>query len=253
MITDILFNSRSKIIPNAKNFRDEVEIHLPSIFDFLNRFIKTTLGKVSAKSLETQLQKILDNWHKWRVYDEKFINGLKMTLKIPRDFKPQIFKTQNDQISLFDSTFDNLGKAKTVALDITKENYQRLLNESKQNIINAKSLCEATGIKLDDSETDESMILKLNTLEYVKMIEDFTESLDSGLKQKQAKAGSKKSLNLELLKAYELFSHITSTVSDYYVLKKLFRKGNLLQNLPQKMTKSRASLSARRTLKSTVS
>lgn len=139
LLTDILYNSRSKIIPNAKNYRQEIEMYLPEIFHSINIFMKTQIGKVTSKNLEDHLNIILDNWTQWRVYEQSYITGLRLSLKVPRDFNPNIFKLEPGW-TLFDSTFDNLGKAKAIATDIARENFIILNNKNKQGNLNLRSL-----------------------------------------------------------------------------------------------------------------
>jgi len=42
LLTDILYNSGSKIIPNAKNYRNELEKCLPEIFENV-RYVKINI------------------------------------------------------------------------------------------------------------------------------------------------------------------------------------------------------------------
>lgn len=128
LLTDILFNSGSKLIPNAKNYRKELEKYLPEIFESVNDFVKNKVGKISAKNLESQFDAILYNWEQWRIFDQSYIQGLKMTLKVPKNFNAKAFES-NDTLTLFESDFDTNGKAKTVALDIARLNYKRLQKE----------------------------------------------------------------------------------------------------------------------------
>ena len=214
-MTDILFNSGSKIIPNAKNYRNELETWLPEIFEIINEFMKNKAGKITSKNIEGQFETILKNWEKWRVYDQSYLSGLKMSLKIPKNFNPKIFESDQN-ITLFESDFDLNGKARVAALDIAKQNYRRLLQENQDGKLNLKVMWYDNGINLGEGNiTDDQMIQKLNTLEYVKLIDDFTKWQENKLQRQNSETGTpahpqtnKKDLNLELIKMYDLYSHI---------------------------------------------
>lgn len=50
LLSDVLYNSGSKIIPNAKNYRREFEKYLPEIFTNINKFTKNKVGIITAKN-----------------------------------------------------------------------------------------------------------------------------------------------------------------------------------------------------------
>jgi hypothetical protein len=117
--------------------------------------MKNKAGKITSKNIESQFETILKNWEKWRIYDQSYLNGLKMALKIPKNFNPKIFE-EEQLITLFESDLDLSGKAKVAALDIAKQNYIRLLKENQEGKLNLKVMCYDNGINIGDGNiTDE--------------------------------------------------------------------------------------------------
>jgi hypothetical protein len=218
LLTDVLYNCGSKIIPNAKKYREELQDHLPEIFEKINEFMKNT-SKITAISLEKQLDTILKNWENWRVYDHGFINGLKMTLKIPKDFNPKVFE-DDETIIPFNSDFDYIGKAKSAAMDIAKLNYKRLQHELHEGKLNLKLMCYDNGINIEEGElTNDQMLMKINTLMYMELVEGLKacqenklSKQDSKISQKDEYETQKKDINIELIKMYDLYSHINRVI-----------------------------------------
>lgn len=133
--------------------------------------MRNKLGKITAINLEKQLDIILKNWENWRVYDHGFINGLKMTLKIPKDFDPKQFESE-DTLTPFDPNLDYIGKAKSIALDIAKLNYKRLQSDFQEGKLNLKLMCYDNGINMEENHlTSSQMLSKLNTLTYMELTE----------------------------------------------------------------------------------
>jgi len=123
--------------------------------------------------MENQLDEILKNWEQWRVYDSSFVQGLKMTLKIPKDFNPIVFESE-EVFSLFQSDYENEGKARAVALDIAKINYKQIQKDHEEGKLNLQTMCYDNGINLQNEElSTQQMLLKLNTLVYMRLVEDF--------------------------------------------------------------------------------
>lgn len=118
-----------------------------------------------------------------------------MALKIPKNFNPKIFE-QEQNITLFESDLDLNGKARVAALDIAKQNYIRLLKENQEGKLNLKVMWYDNGINLGEGNiSDEKMIQKLNTLEYVKLIDEFTKCQENKLQRQGSQTGTSEQLN----------------------------------------------------------
>lgn len=157
--------------------------------------MKNKAGKITSKNIESQFETILKNWEKWRIYDQSYLSGLKMALKIPKNFNPKIFE-QEQNITLFESDLDLNGKARVAALDIAKQNYIRLLKENQEGKLNLKVMWYDNGINLGEGNiSDEKMIQKLNTLEYVKLIDEFTKCQENKLQRQGSQTGTSEQLN----------------------------------------------------------
>ena len=172
---------------------------------------------ITSKNFDVQLDSILQNWESWRIYDLSFIRGLGMSLKIPKNFNPKMFESKNS-LTIFENDFTFSEKAKTIALDIARLNYKRLQKELKDGKLNLRLICCNKGINLGEGvANEEEMLLKLNTLTYAKIIEEMTQEQENNLKnqrQNSSQGGmqtSKKNINRELMRIYDLYSHIHMT------------------------------------------
>lgn len=144
-----------------------------------------------------------------------------MALKIPKNFDSKIFES-DDLMTLFESDFDITGKAKAAALDIARINYKRLQKENQEGKLKLRMMCYDNGINLGEGHvSDEQMLQKLNTLEYIKLVDELTKCQETKLVKQDSKASmndepqvaKKKDLNSELIRMYDLYSHI-SRVND---------------------------------------
>ena len=180
---------------------------------------KKDFGRITSNKLESQIEAILKNWETWRVFDLSYIQGLGMSLKIPTNFNPKTFDS-NDTLTLFENDFTVGEKAKTIALDIAKLNFQRIKEDNKEGKLNLKLMCNDKGINLGEGRiTDEQMLTKLNSLTFAKLIDDLSKSQDTkgrssstkNIQSEAEKGSKKKNLNFELMRIYDLYSHIYRT------------------------------------------
>lgn len=140
-----------------------------------------------------------------------------MSLKIPKNFNPKTFESENS-LTLFNNDFTNSEKAKTIALDIAILNYKRLLKDLNVNKLNLKLICSGKGINLEEEGVkEEDMLQKVNTLTYAKLIWEMTQEQEGQLNSKRGNFNqegmvtSKKNINRELMRIYDLYSHIHMT------------------------------------------